>query len=95
MKPFLLMEVVGVSENVVDKAARRGRTLRAFFKRLRRDGLDTVGMVDAAMQKGLTRDRIAADLGAHLRDMPVLEGRAARRRWNQEADDRLRCALVA
>lgn len=95
MKPFLLMEGVGVNENVADKAAKRGRALRAFLKRLRRDGLDTVGMVDAAMQKGLTRNRIAADLGVYLRDMPLLEGRAARRRWTQEADQRLRRALIA
>lgn len=72
MKPFLLMDRVGVNETIAEKAARRGVALRAFLRRLRNAGMTTVRQVKARQLAGLAREEIAHDLALLLRDLVPL-----------------------
>lgn len=95
MKPLLLLEVVGTQETAFQKAYRRGRAIRIFARQRRTSDGDTVGQVGAYLARGMTREQVANDLCLHLRDMPAWEARAAQRRWEREAQQRLRQAFAA
>lgn len=95
MKPLLLLDRVDLGETPMQMAARRGEGLRAFCRRLRKEGRDTVGMVDDALSRGLTRKQAAETLGLCLAELPGWEERARARRWEREAQARLRRAFAA
>ena len=95
MKPFLLMERVGVNESVAEKARRRGQAMRKFARQRRTPDGDTVGQVGARRAKGMTREQVAEDPCLHFRDMQEWEARAAQRRWERETQERVRQAFAA
>ena len=80
MMPLLPLDRADADETVLEMAVRRGQALRAFARRLRREGRDTVGMVDDAMTHGLTCEAVAETLGLCLRELPIWEDRARARR---------------